>query len=570
MYLLLFCLLTVTAADFETATQAVKNMKVGWNLGNTLDAHGQTVHDPSLSTYWGQQGLDSETYWGQPKATASLFKMFQEAGFGAIRVPVTWYNHMDANGKVDEKWMARVKEVVDYVISNGMYCIINVHHDTGADGDDGSQHWLKASTSRYNSYKTRYEYLWQQIATTFKDYDEKLLFESYNEMLDEYSSWCFASYATSGRYDAAVAADAYSAINSYAQSFVNVVRNTGGNNAQRNLVVNTYGACNGDGTWNSHLKDPLKEMKLPQDQVQNHLIFEVHTYPSLVNNGANRSLSDIKNEVNDFVSALKQHLVSKGAPVIFGEWGTYNVDSEAGKRDYDVRRSLLFQFVEYFIQKTKSEDMGTFFWMGLSDGQARSMPVFTQADLAECLIKAWYGSADGYKFPVPDGAQILNILSEEKALAWGNGFTINASTVSVFDKTVTLRLTFVVTGSDDDIQLYYGDWSEKPSFYVNGKSFNADYNPTRNGAKLNEEFTVDITFSESVYNILCKKGLIVHGNNVTIKKALLMSASSAANILSVGCKGIATNETLYNLQGQRVSVPQRGIYIRNGKKYIYQ
>ena len=111
--------INVCAADFETATNAVKNMGLGWNLGNTLDANSGSA-----------QGLESETYWGQPVTKPELMKMMKEAGFSAIRVPVTWYNHMDANGKVDEAWMKRVHEIVDYVINQGLYCIVNVHHDT--------------------------------------------------------------------------------------------------------------------------------------------------------------------------------------------------------------------------------------------------------------------------------------------------------------------------------------------------------------------------------------------------------------------------------------------------------
>lgn len=152
------------AQSFETAAEAVKNMGVGWNLGNTLDANGNGVH----------QGLDSETYWGQPVTKPELMKMMKEAGFGAIRVPVTWYNHMDSNGKVDAAWMARVKEVVDYVINNGMYCILNVHHDTGDDSKNSSIiHWIHASMNTYNNTKTKYENLWKQIAETFKDYDQR-------------------------------------------------------------------------------------------------------------------------------------------------------------------------------------------------------------------------------------------------------------------------------------------------------------------------------------------------------------------------------------------------------------
>ncbi len=112
------------AADFETAKDAVKNMGVGWNLGNTLDANDATKTWTTTAQH--------ETCWGQPVTKPELLKMMKEAGFGAIRVPITWYQEMDKDGKVNAAWMSRVKEVVDYVIDNGMYCIINVHHDTGA------------------------------------------------------------------------------------------------------------------------------------------------------------------------------------------------------------------------------------------------------------------------------------------------------------------------------------------------------------------------------------------------------------------------------------------------------
>lgn len=161
-------------------------------------------------------------------AKAELLKMMKDAGFGAIRVPVTWYNHMDKDGKVDAAWMARVHEVVDYVINQGLYCIINVHHDTGADNEKFKS-WIKADEANYAQNKERYENLWRQIAEEFKDYGQLLLFESYNEMLDKYSSWCFASMNASGGYNASDATSAYNAINSYAQSFVKTVRGTGGN-----------------------------------------------------------------------------------------------------------------------------------------------------------------------------------------------------------------------------------------------------------------------------------------------------------------------------------------------------
>ena len=120
--LLLMLVIQAQAQEFESATDAVKNMGVGWNLGNTLDSWA----DKTLNT-----PADQETYWGQPVTEPGLMKMMKEAGFGAIRVPVTWFHWTDADGNVKTEWMKRVHEVVDYVISQGMYCIINVHHDTG-------------------------------------------------------------------------------------------------------------------------------------------------------------------------------------------------------------------------------------------------------------------------------------------------------------------------------------------------------------------------------------------------------------------------------------------------------
>ena len=398
--------LTACAQDFETATEAVANMKVGWNLGNTLDCHSDNINNMWIEAYTDRAPSDYETAWGQVVTKPALIKMFKDAGFNAIRVPVTWYPHMEAKFQKGQKiwnpetnpigtqiqatWMKRVHEVVDYVISQGMYCILNVHHDTGA----SNTAWLIASGENYAKQKDRFEAVWTQIAEEFKDYDQHLLFEGYNEMLDKYHSWCFASYGRSGGYNATDAADAYQAINNYAQSFVNAVRATGGNNAQRNLIVNTYGSCDGRGTWNTHLQDPLKQMNLPTDAAgTGHIIFQVHTYPSLVENNKNRSIASIQSEINQMVSAWKTHLVSKGAPVIVGEWGTSNVDADV--TDYDARRPLMLQFAKYFVKRCKENNIATIYWMGLSDGSHRAVPEFHQSDLKDAIIKGYYGEG-GY------------------------------------------------------------------------------------------------------------------------------------------------------------------------------
>ena len=383
----------VVVTEFQTAAEAVAAMGPGWNVGNTLESNSGDCSNMWIEAFTDRTVKDYETAWGQPVITRALIHMFKEAGFGAIRVPVTWYPHMgklnittgpNENGDwkgfwkqsdwvgtdVDPVWMARVKEVVGYVIDEGMYCILNVHHDTGT----SDTAWLVASESNYTLQKSRYEALWEQIANEFKDYPETLLFESYNEMTDPYGSWCFASYATKNRYDADVAKSAYKAINSYAQLFVDTVRGTGGANATRNLIVNTYAACSGAGTWNSRLKDPLKNMSLPTDSAKDHLALEIHSYWDA---GTYKT-----SELDDMFSAISSNLQTK-APVIVGEWGvTSDTSTSAGMKQ-------AADFATDFVTKARKAGCATFWWMGLSDGEDRSVPKWSMPMVKDAIIAAY-------------------------------------------------------------------------------------------------------------------------------------------------------------------------------------
>ena len=378
------------SGDFESAAEAVVNMGAGWNLGNTLDSNsGDTQHMWIEGYDRKTTPKDYETAWGQPQATRELMHMFKTAGFGAIRVPVTWYPHIGTitlyavDGKkeywdmstgwsgtqVDPAWMDRVQEVVDYVINEGMYCILNVHHDTGA----ASTAWIRAN--RFNDGKDRYKALWEQIATRFKDYGHRLVFESYNEMLDTYDSWCFASFATTKRYDSSVATESYDGINSYAQLFVDTVRETGGNNSERNLVVNTYGACSGDGTWNPHLQDPLKYMALPKDNASGHIAIQVHSYWDTAKFGTSQ-----QKEVDQLYSNLDTYIVKRlGAPAIIGEWG----DNGSASDDQ------IAKFSKYFCTKARENGVAPFMWMCLSDGKDRANLRWTMPKTKDAILSAY-------------------------------------------------------------------------------------------------------------------------------------------------------------------------------------
>ena len=565
--------LQIQAQEFETATEAVKNMGVGWNLGNTLEANSQTYHDFTKDNYWGQQGLESETCWGQSKAKPELIKMMKDAGFGAIRVPVTWYNHMDKDGKVNAEWMKRVHEVVDYVINQGLYCIVNVHHDTGADGDTFKS-WIKADEANYEQNKTRYENLWQQIAEEFKDYDEHLLFESYNEMLDKLSSWCFASFAAKGQYDATVATSAYNAINSYAQSFVTTVRNTGGNNATRNLVVNTYAACCGNGTWSDHLKEPLSQLTIPTDPAANHLMVQVHDYPNIANGIAN-----VKKEIDDMMAAWNTHILSKGIPMILGEWGTANVDEGDGKTDYDVRRDVMFEFVDYMIAKCKENNVATFYWMGLSDGAYRSLPAFNQPDLAERIAKAYHGSDFAGTYPTENDFNISYLVEYEKD--WAELFLYgNYNSVSALKLTEYKGLRIEMDdnyGSKLQVKVY-GDAtgsSFKEAYYTlsaNSKTTTVNFENAKTGSTVSR-----ITLQTNVGATKAKinQVALIKSDNSEVKLSPTTAWGCTLSTESTPVSGIhelhytpQTDNRIYNLQGQQIAKPQRGIYIQNGKKFI--
>ena len=541
--------MSANAADFESAKDAVKNMGVGWNLGNTLDAHDATRTWTTTAEH--------ETCWDQPVTKPELLKMMKEAGFGAIRVPVTWFQEMDADGKVNDAWMKRVKEVVDYVIDNGMYCILNVHHDTGADNEIFKS-WLKASTSGYNASKAKYEGLWKQIAETFKDYDQHLLFEGYNEMLDEKNTWNEPADKTDG----------YQAINSYAKSFVTTVRATGGNNKDRNLVVNTYSA--------SSVGNAMKQLELPEES--GHIIFQLHSYPNW------KSESNAKMEIDNLISTIKTNLLDR-APVIIGEYSTFT--EWPSKIDYyETDRKVAFYAMDYLIKQTKEAGIGTFYWMGLSDGPAREMPVFNQADLAETLVKAYYGSTSDYKYPSTEGIETTYIVkfidSWSEAFLYGDwsratkkvsdykGFRLEMEDDSYADK-VQIKVYGDKSGEkNDDGSDKYKEQMAQLASGTNTTTITFD------ASALGSTFWgVTLQTTSGPLTAKVKKAVLIKADDSetvsTVTKAWgceVSSESTPTGIQSIKVFASETDGAIYNLSGQRVSSPSKGIYIQNGKKII--
>lgn len=262
-----------------TATEFMQKMNVGWNLGNSLDCKVKT------------RGLDAnvkqELAWFNPYVEKSLIDHVAELGFNTIRIPVTWYYNTDVdeygNLIVGEEFLARVKQVVNYAIENDLYVILNSHHDeemlyAGVEDAEMEQVYENA------------EALWRQIASCFKDYDEHLIFEAYNEIDNRELSWTFGEKA-------AVQA------NRLNQIFVDTVRSTGGNNENRILMVPTLiDKCN---------ERMLQAFVVPEDTADDRIIVQVHAYSKVFSQSIEK----------DFI-LLENYSRQWRVPIVIGEFGT--------------------------------------------------------------------------------------------------------------------------------------------------------------------------------------------------------------------------------------------------------
>lgn len=316
-----------------TSQQLVEDMTFGWNLGNTLDVcQADRDGDGKINEHVEAGEKVDETLWGNPKATKELFTSLKKNGVNAVRIPVTWRDHMDSNGNIDREWMDRVQQVVDYAYSQGMYVIINVHHDGGGDPKFGA--WIiEESQKDYNTFLKKYKNIWKQIAERFKNYSDYLIFESMNEV-------GFDTLYNKNK------ADAYNLINKINQDFVDIIRATGGNNAKRHLLIAGYY------TDIERTCDSL--YKMPDDKA-GRCILSVHYYTPW-----DFCTCDIKHtwgtnsevwQMETLIGKMKKNFVDKGIPVIIGEYAASGSDLS----------SCIF-FIEKLNKLCSDYGIATFIW----------------------------------------------------------------------------------------------------------------------------------------------------------------------------------------------------------------
>ena len=273
-----------------------KDITIGWNLGNSLDATG-----------W---GAGSETSWGNPVTTKALILKVKEAGFDAVRIPTTWYNHVDSDFNIDESWLDRVQEVVDYAYDEGMYVILNSHHEN----------WNEPYESNLKAASNKMKKLWTQIANRFEKYGERLIFEGMNE-----PRWTNTQYEWNGGN-----AEGWRIVNELNKVFVKAVRATGGNNRYRALMVPTYAAS----------ASALDGFTVPTDD---SIIVSIHAYSpyNFAMNANGTTTFDADNadwnntgELVWLANKLYDDFISKGVGVIIGECGTVNKNNLSARLNW--------------------------------------------------------------------------------------------------------------------------------------------------------------------------------------------------------------------------------------------
>ena len=297
----------VEAVSEKSAIDIVNDMGSGWNLGNTLDAHSVTWLDPlTVSNF--------ENAWGNPTTTKAMISKISDYGFETVRIPVTWYQFTDSDYNVDEDFLARVKQIVDWCQEESMYAIVDMHWDD-CNLSTGGKNWLGTADSDFTNVEAKYTSIWTQVADYFKDYDNKLVFESNNEP--------------------SISVDNLMKLN---QDFVDIFRKSSGNNQDRLLLISSPEA-----NLDSACKDTFS---MPTDPSNMQAVSVHYYYPSTFCVADKTSTwgydttwgSDLEvaTMVNNF-EKLKSKYTSNGVPVIIGEYGVLTEDN---KDDASIKKFL--------------------------------------------------------------------------------------------------------------------------------------------------------------------------------------------------------------------------------------
>lgn len=317
-----------------TAMDIVKDMKIGWNIGNTLDSTRTDITRIDAPYKF-------ETAWGNPKVTQEMVDAVLDAGFNVIRIPVSWTNHIGPEPEylITESWMERVQEVVDYAYNKGAYVILNIHHED----------WNYPYYDNLDRASAEMAAVWKQIAEVFKDYDEHLIFEGQNEPRKVGTSLEWNGGDEEG----------WEVVNKTNQVFIDTVRATGGSNPYRMLMIPGYAANCSVG---------IQHIEVPEND--HRVIISVHAYEpydfALNTYGRNEWNHDT-GAIDKLMKDLQTLFLDKGTPVIIGEFGAMNKNNESERAEWAA----------YYVSAAKTIGVPCIWWdNGLFEGNGERFGLF--------------------------------------------------------------------------------------------------------------------------------------------------------------------------------------------------
>jgi endoglucanase len=297
-------------------TEVVAEMQPGWNLGNSLDAVGP-----------------DETAWGNPRVTQALIQNVAAEGFNSIRIPVTWNEHQGPAPAytIEAGWLNRVEEVVDWALAADLYVMINVHHDSWL--------WVANMTNDPTNVLNRFNATWTQMADAFQDKSAKLVFESVNEP----------------QFNNASDSQGVQLLDQLNTSFHQIVRDSGGNNATRPLVLPTLHTNDGQAF--------LDGLNMTIDSLNDpNLIATVHYYgfwPFSVNiAGFTTFNQEVQQELVNAFDRVQNAFISRGIPVILGEYGLLGFDVHTGT----IEQGEKLKYFEFFGNAARTRGITTQLW----------------------------------------------------------------------------------------------------------------------------------------------------------------------------------------------------------------
>ena len=341
--------------DAQVTAKQWNNGVVGWNLGNQFECSAPGQDGESMAIGMPDGSIKAETAWGNPVVTKKTIKAIKDAGFNAIRIPVRWQCHISNPQamSIDKAWMKRIKEVVDWCLDNDLKVIINTHHEKWLEGRPTNQY------KEENNQKLAL--LWLNIASEFASYDYRVAFAGTNEVHIR-DNW--------GKPEA----ENLAVQNSYNQTFIDVVRATGGNNEKRHLIVQTY-VCNPDFGLNDG------DFIVPTDAEGNgndYMSVEFHYYTPWDYAGeckynfwgnpykdkGEASPSD-ENTMTEFFDKVVSTWSDRGLGIVMGEWGVTD-RQKAGQTDL-IHENMTY-YCRFLVGEAKKHGFSTFVWDNNSFG----------------------------------------------------------------------------------------------------------------------------------------------------------------------------------------------------------